>query len=189
MKTISNIDEVRFVNFEINEEYQFNLEGMKVASAILKVTGKDKGRGSGKKSVIFGELTLTDAEGKATIYTQTDEIADKGGWDITTLKNKLMGTTTTQRGQRKAEDFEVLAKLFDDVKNTLTKIEDYLTEEEAIDADLTNIYNKLTQAKDASVTRLEATSKKARANQEEAYNLLKQMTPEQIEQFLQMQRA
>jgi hypothetical protein len=130
MKTINNINDVKFVNFEIGEEYQFNLEGMKVANATLKVTDKQKGWTTGKKSVIFGELTLTDAEGKATIYKQTSEIKDKGGWDISTLKNRLLGTTTTARGQRTATDSDKITSLINKLQETYIKICDHLNEDE-----------------------------------------------------------
>ena len=189
MKTINILSEIKFANIEASEVYVFeNIEGMKIKKAILEVSDKSKSFGSGKKSVFHGIFTLEDNEGKKTVFEYHK--SDNKGLDVTTLKNKLMGAnTTTQRGQRKAEDFEALAKLFDDVKNTLAKIEDYLTEEEANDADLSNIYNKLTQAKDASVARLEASSKQAKANQEKAMDFIKRMTPEQIAQFLQMQKA
>ena len=177
MKNLT-IDQVKFVNFEIGEIYQVTNNGKNYT---IKVTDKKSGFESGKKSVITCTI---DCDGQLIT-----ELINK---DITIVKKHLNLTSDkSPRGTRKAEQHEKLSKLYNDFVALANEIDDYIIKEDAVE-DVENVVTFVSafeQVIKKAVTRLEATSKKAKEDQAEAMEYIRKMSPEQIAQFLQMQKG
>lgn len=170
-----NIEEVKFSTLEVGETYQVTNNG-KVYT--FKVTDKKSGFGSGKKSVITCNV---DCDGSLVT-----ELVDK---DITVLKKHLdLTNERAPRGTRKIEQYEKLKKLYVDFVTLANEIDDYLTEEDSVEAveNVITYVGAFEQVITNAVTRLEQTSKIHKEQQQKATEAIKAMTPEQLAQLLQL---
>lgn len=174
MKNLT-IEQIKFATLEIGETYQVTNNGKNYT---FKVTDKKSGFGSGKKSVITCNV---DCDGNLVT-----ELVDK---DITVLKKHLdLTNERAPRGTRKMEQYEKLRKLYTDFVTLANEIDDYLTEEDSVEA-VENVITYVSVFKsviDKAVARLEQTSKAHKEQQAKATEAIKNMTPEQLSQLLQL---
>ncbi len=171
------IEQIKFATLEIGETYQVENNGK---SYTIKVTDKKSGFGSGKKSVISCTI---DCGGLVT------ELVDK---DITVLKKHLdLTSEKAPRGTRKMEQHEKLKKLYSDFVTLANEIDDYLTEDDNVEGVefLTHYVSTFESVINKAVARLESTSKAHKEQQQKATEAIKNMSPEQLAQLLQLMQS